>query len=67
MKGKQPSTMTSEDLQEIGYLMGGLTSEQISEIASEAFREAMTALGDLDKLDSNTTIALASKTLAVYG
>ena len=67
MKGKEPSTINSDELEDLGYLVSGLTSEEISQIKNDVFIDAMATLGDIDSLDSETTTALAEKAVEAYG
>lgn len=67
LKGKWPSTIESDELEELGYLVSGLSPEEIDLIRPTVFTEAVATLGDIDDLDNETTAALAAKAVEAYG
>lgn len=66
LKGKEPSTITSIELEDLGYLVSGLTPEEIGQISASVFSDAVATLGDIDDLDKETIAALADKAVSVY-
>ena len=67
LKDKKPSTIDSDELEELGYLVSGLTSEEIDQIRPTVFTDAVALLGDIDDLDKETTTALANKAVEAFG
>lgn len=67
IKGKRASTIDSEELEELGYLVSGFTTQEIKQIAPTVFTEAVASLGDIDEMDKETSIALAEKAVNAYG
>ncbi|XP_028399917.1 putative stereocilin-like protein [Dendronephthya gigantea] len=65
--GKKASTINSEELEELGYLVSGFTPDEIKQIEPTVFIDAVATLGDIEELDEETSIALANKAVEVFG